>query len=253
VQGEVSLATELRTTGDKAIQLYCDESGNHSPNSAVLIVGAVEVLDDPSAIEKSIRALWDDLSKRRYLEGHPGFERFKKDGFHAAYDPPEVANTFLEFLGDVPFRAYMHMTDRSSSRAGITDQDRLKFMYTNLLGDLLLRFKSEPKLQCFFEVNEELNSFFETASNDAARKIRQRGIAPETLPTLTPQIVSKHDLMSMAIIDYVMVAVQRWASAGRPASGRDWPARAFRAVEPSISVLLSLEDGPISSRKQPLH
>jgi hypothetical protein len=249
----VILAIELRTAGDGAIQLYCDESGNHSPNSGVLIVGAVEILDDTSAVEESIRALWGDLSKRRYLEGHPGFERFKKDGFHAAYDPPEVANTFLDFLGDVPFRAYMHMTDRSSSKAGATDQDRLRFMYTNLLGDLLLRFKSEQKLQCFFEANEELRSFFEVAWNDAAQKIKQRGVAPETLPALSTQIVSKHNLMSMAIIDYVMVAVQRWASAGRPTSGREWPARAFRAVEPSISILLSLEEGPISSRKQPLH
>jgi hypothetical protein len=236
-----------------AVKLYLDESGNNTEDSAVLIVGAVEPLGDAAAVEQSIRALWQDLAKRRSLEGHRGFERFKMDGFHAAYDPPEIASTFIEFLKDVPFRTYMYMTDRSSIKAGPSDLDKLKFLYTNLLADILLRFKSESVLECFFETNEELKSFYGTTPERAVQCAREKGAGQSATPKMITNVVRKADLMSMAIIDYVMVAVQRWTTAGRPTSGREWPLRAFREIEPTISILYSIEEGPISSRSQPLH
>jgi hypothetical protein len=66
-------------------------------------------------------------------------------------------------------------------------------------------------------------------------------------------MVTKTDCMSTAIVDYVMSAVSRWLQAGRPTSPKVWPCRAFREIEPFISVLYSFEDGRISSLKDPLH
>ena len=62
-------------------------------------------------------------------------------------------------------------------------------------------------------------------------------------------MVAKTDYMSTAIIDYVMSAVSRWFQAGRPASSSKYEYRAFREIEPSVSVLYSFEDGVISSRR----
>jgi hypothetical protein len=59
--------------------------------------------------------------------------------------------------------------------------------------------------------------------------------------------------MSIAIIDYVMIAVQHWASSGYSTDRANWQVRAFRDIEPSISILYSLEAGVLSSRNEPLH
>ncbi len=73
------------------------------------------------------------------------------------------------------------------------------------------------------------------------------------LPQLNIAMVTKRDYMSTAIIDYVMAAVSRWLQADRITDPKKWHYRAFREIEPSISMLYSFEHGRISSRKDPLH
>jgi len=57
----------------------------------------------------------------------------------------------------------------------------------------------------------------------------------------------------MAIVDYVILAIGRWIESGRSTDPAKFQYRDFRAVEPFLSVLYSLEGGLISSRKVPLH
>jgi hypothetical protein len=88
---------------------------------------------------------------------------------------------------------------------------------------------------------------------DAAKRACETLGKVVLLPQLKITLVAKTECMSTAIVDYVMSAVTRWLQAGCPTSPKDWPCRAFREIEPFISVLYSFEGGRISSRKDPLH
>jgi hypothetical protein len=62
-------------------------------------------------------------------------------------------------------------------------------------------------------------------------------------------MAKKENAMSMAIVDYAMLAVSRWISAGYPNNPRDRTYRAFREIAPSLSLLYSMEDGKLVTRK----
>jgi hypothetical protein len=74
-----------------------------------------------------------------------------------------------------------------------------------------------------------------------------------SLPELKVAMVSKTQAMSMAIIDYVMMAVSRWIRSGYSTDPKNRAYRAYREVEPTLSLLFSLEQGRIASRKMDLH
>jgi len=62
-------------------------------------------------------------------------------------------------------------------------------------------------------------------------------------------MVQKGESMSLAIIDYVMMAVSRWIRSeySRDISKREY--RAFREISPTLSLLYSLESGLLLNRK----
>ncbi|MFF0448258.1 hypothetical protein ACFYT4_17930 [Streptomyces sp. NPDC004609] len=233
------------------MKLFMDESGNGN-TSQPLIVGAVELGEDADDIEERIRDLQKNLCARRSLAGLPSFEEFRKNGFHSSTDPLEVSGPFLELMRTIFFRAYMVVTDRTNV-PGDAEFEQIEFMYAKLLSDLSLRHRHEPELLCYIEQSEGMASIIRRLPHSVVRQAcRTTGkVAP--LPQLNITMVAKHDYMSTAIIDYVMAAVSRWLQAGCTTNPKDWPYRAFRAIEPSISLLYSFEHGRISSRKDPLH
>ncbi|GAA4690853.1 hypothetical protein [Phytohabitans rumicis] len=234
------------------MKLYMDESGN-GQQSQPLIVGAVETGEDSEEIERRIQDLHRRVSARRSLSGLRSFDAFRKHGFHASTDPPEVSNLFLELMQDLSFKAYVLVTDGTSVLAGSTEIDRLKFMYTSLLGDLLIRHRAEPELLCYIEQNDGMKQLVRNLPDSATRRAHEKLGRPTSLPRLNVVMVPKTEAMSMAIIDYVMIAVSRWIRSNYTTKPEDWSYRAFRIVEPFISILYSLERGLISSRKMPLH
>jgi hypothetical protein len=228
-----------------------DESGNGHP-SQPLIVGAVELGEDADDIEKRVRDLHRSLCARRSFIGHRDYEKFRKNGFHSSEDPQDVSAPFLELMRTLFFRAYMVVTDRTGV-LGDTEAEQIEFMYVKLLSDLLLRHRRKPELLCYIEQSNGMNSIIcrlpESAVTRACETLGKR--AP--LPELKIEMVAKADYMSMAIDDYVMAAVSRWIRAGCTTNSRDHACRAFREIEPFISVLYSFEQGRISSRKEALH
>lgn len=228
-----------------------DESGNGN-YSQPLIVGAVELGDDADDIEAQVRDLYHRLCAKSSLTGMPGVEEFRKKGFHSATDPVEVSGPFLELVESLFFRAHMVVTDRTRVPGG-TELERIEFMYVKLLSDLLLRHRDEHELHCSIEQNEGMGPIISRLPRTAAKRACETIGKVATLPQLKINMVAKTHCMSAAIVDYVMSAVSRWLQADRPTSPNDWPYRAFREIEPFISVLYSFEDGRISSRKDPLH
>lgn len=233
------------------MKLFMDESGNGN-SSQPLIIGAVELGTDADDIERKIRDLHRRLTARSSLAGLPGFETFRGGGFHSSTDPLEVSGPFLELMRAIFFKTYMVVTDRTRI-SGETEAEKIEFMYVKLLSDLSLRHRNEPELLCYIEQSEGMGSIINRLPASVARHARQKTGKTLPLPRLNITMVAKSDYMSTAIIDYVMAAVSRWLQAGRTTKPKDWPYRAFREVEPSISMLYSFELGRISSRKDPLH
>ncbi|MEV5211654.1 hypothetical protein AB0K35_29680 [Micromonospora sp. NPDC053740] len=234
------------------MKLYMDESGNGHP-SQPLIVGAVETDEDSEQIEVRIQELYRRLSARRSLNGLRSFEDFRKHGFHASTDPLEVSGPFLELMQDLSFKAYILLTDRTDARAGNTETEKLAFMYESLLGDLLIRHRKVPELLCCIEQNDDIKQIVRELPDRALRRAYRKLGRSVPLPQLNVVMAAKKQAMSMALIDYIMMAVSRWVRSGHSTDPANRSYRAFREVEPFISVLYSLEQGLISSRKLPLH
>jgi hypothetical protein len=228
-----------------------DESGNGN-SSQPLIVGAVELGDDADDIEQRVRELYKRLCAKSSFVGLPGFDMFRIHGFHSSTDPREVSGPFLELMRVLFFKAYIVVTDRTSV-PGHTEADRIELMYAKMLGDLLIHHRHESELACNIEQSDGMGSIIRRLPDSAIRRAHETLGKAADLPRLKITMVAKMDCMSMAIVDYVMSAVTRWLQAGRPTNAKDWPYRAFREIEPFISVLYSFEHGRIASRKDRLH
>jgi hypothetical protein len=228
-----------------------DESGNGN-TSQPLIVGAVELGEDADDIEGRIRDLHKRLSAKSSLAGLPSFEEFRKNGFHSSTDPLEVSGPFLELMRTIFFRSYMVVTDRTGVPSD-TESGAIESMYVKLLSDLSIRHRRESELLCYIEQSEGMAAIIRRLPGNVARQAYKTIGKSTPLPQLKITMVAKCDYMSTAIIDYVMAAVSRWLQAGCTTKPKDWAYRAFREIEPSISMLYSFEHGRISSRKDPLH
>ncbi|MEV5779911.1 hypothetical protein AB0L42_02665 [Streptomyces sp. NPDC052287] len=228
-----------------------DESGNGNA-SQPLIVGAVELGEDAEDIEERIRDLYKRLFARSSLTGFDSFEEFRKDGFHSSNDPTEISVPFRELMRTTFFKAYMVVTDRTRV-PGDTESERIEFMYVKLLSDLLIRHRHEPEFLCYIEQSEDMASIIRRLPDGIVRQAYKTTGKGASLPQPNITMVAKRDYMSTAIIDYVMADVSRWLQAGRTTNPKNYPYRAFREIEPSVSMLYSFEHGRISSRKDRLH
>ncbi|MCD2466779.1 hypothetical protein MBT42_24905 [Streptomyces sp. MBT42] len=228
-----------------------DESGNGNA-SQPLIVGAVELGEDADDIEERIRDLHKRLISRNSLAGFPSFEEFRKNGFHSATDPTEVSGPFLELMRSLFFRTYMVVTDRTRV-PGDNESEWLEFMYVKLLSDLAIRHRHESELHFYIEQSEDMKSIINRLPDSVVRQARKTTSKAASLPKMNFEMVAKQDYMSTAIIDYVMAAVSRWLQKDRTTEPTVWAYRAFREIEPSISLLYSFEHGRIASRRNPLH
>ncbi|GAA3298274.1 hypothetical protein GCM10020218_085490 [Dactylosporangium vinaceum] len=130
----------------------------------------------------------------------------------------------------------------------------LNFMYTGMLGDLVLRHKTRPELRCRIETSSENRDLpIEALSNSAVRRARMKLGRHADLPRLDIAASVRLDVMSMAMADYIARDISGWLQSGCSTDPADRPYRAFREVEPFLSVLYSLEEGRISDRKTLLH
>lgn len=233
------------------MKLFTDESGNGN-TSQPLIVGAVELGDDADDVERRVLDLHRRLYAKSSFVRHPGFEEFRKNGFHSSTDPREASGPFLELIRVLFFRAYMVVTDRTGV-PGKTEAERIEFMYVKLLSDLLIRHRDERVLLCNIERSDVMRSIICRLPDSAARRAYETLGKVGPLPQLEIVMVAKADYMSLAIVDYVMSAVARWLQAGCTTSPDVWAYRAFREIEPFVSMLYSFERARISSRKDSLH
>ncbi len=235
------------TSADPPVRVLLDESGNND-GQALLLVGALTSSRDFSTLEQQVQDAFDDFAARRDLRGLPSFEHFLQVGFHAAEDPREIEQAFFdEISGWMGFKTFLVASDRSRL-TGTDETQRLLELYRVLLPDVLLRLRNHDRVELLIEQNEQLRPHLPALATELPDLVRRR--APTaSVPAVTAEMVAKRNPHALSVLDYVMAACARWLKAGRPRDPRTWSFRRFLAVQPSISMLYSLEDGLISNRK----
>lgn len=239
---------ESVATRDYPMKLYMDESGNGNRNLP-LLVGAIATDVDAADVENEIRHLYQELSARRSLSGLPSFEEFRKNGFHAKNDPFEISIPFLELIQkSIGFKAYVYFTDRSN-HSNSPEPDQIEHLYSILVADNLIRYRFHSEVYCLIEENSELRDLVRKLPSLATKMAAERLGRNISLPPLHVKMIKKSDAMSLAIIDYIMMAISRWIRKGYTRDVKDRDYRYFREIQPTLSLLYSVEQGMLLNRK----
>lgn len=228
------------------MRVLCDESGNND-GQGLLIVGALATSKAFDTLEEQVRTAFEDFASRRDLRGMASFEHFRAIGFHAAEDPREIQQAFFdEISGWLGFKTFLIATDRSRFDER-TETDQLLALYQRLLTDVIVRFRHHERIEFLIEDNEQIRPYLSELTHSLPERVRRRSPNTET-PSLSATMVAKRNPHSLGVLDYVMAACARWMKAGSPVDPQAWTYRQFIAVQPSISMLYSIEHGLISSR-----
>lgn len=230
------------------IVLYMDESGNGNPGHP-LVVGAVVVDSDASELEVDLLKLHRELSARRALRGHRGFEKFRKSGFHASTDPIEVSQPFIELIQrSVGFKIYL-MASEDRTYRGLTEAQLISEMYERIVADNLIRHQGQNIVTVRIEENDGLRAMMQNLPRFANyRAITKLGKMAD-LPQAKIEVVKKGEFMSLAIVDYAMIAASRWIASGFTVAPDNRAFRGFREIAPVISFFYTMESGKLVSRK----
>ncbi|MCX2733499.1 hypothetical protein OOZ19_24920 [Saccharopolyspora sp. NFXS83] len=229
------------------VKLYMDESGNGNQRDPLLVGGIVADIESES-LESEVEQLYENLAARRYLRGYESFEKFREHGFHASSDSVEISVPFFRLIQEsVAFKAYVYITDRSGL-SPLSEVEQIKELYAALVSDNLIRYRREEEVFCYIEENSSLREFARQLPLIAPRKAVEKLGRKVSLPTLRVEMVKKREKILVSIIDYIMMAISRWA---RDQYLRDITKRGyrnFREVESTISLLYSVEHGVLLNR-----
>lgn len=230
------------------ITIFMDESGNGN-SGRPLVVGAVVVDASVGDIEAEITQLYRELAARRSLRGHKGFEKFRKSGFHASTDPLEISQPFIEYIQrSGAFKIYL-MTSGRPADQGRTEAQLISGMYEAIIADNLIRYRGQAAITVCIEENDGLRRMLRSLPMFSRyHALVKLGTITE-LPEVRVEMVKKGSAMTVAIIDYAMLAASRWISSGFTTDPSNRAYRGFREIAPAISYFHSLEDGKLATRK----
>lgn len=224
---------------------FMDESGNGNPDQP-LVVGAVVCDRDRSEIEAAIRSRYYQNKARPGFKDMDRYEKFVDEGFHRTYDPFDVQANFIDLIiTTAGFKTYMVVTDRSTL-SELPEIDQLKVLYIWLTNSICRQFKASETIHLIIEENDSLRpahpAISETITRWLSRKDRE---GPKINVTESPK---KKDSL-LAITDYSMGVTAAWIRSGGLRDPKNIGYRQFRDIEGGVSLLYSLEQGLMSSRR----
>jgi hypothetical protein len=233
----------MRTRDD--LFVFLDESGNGNPDQP-LLVGAVACDRELSTISSALKSRYLQLRARPGFQGMSRYDEFVKEGFHRSDDPYDVQASFIELLITTPgYKMFMVMTDRTT----LTPDDettQLRKMYEWLGMTLRRNFKHYATMQMTVENNDALRPLLPAI----AEKLNSRPTGRHMLPRVSVSEGPKSPDSLLAISDYMMGVSAAWIRSGGSRDAASIAYRQFRDIEGGISLLYSLEQGVITSRRR---
>ena len=225
-----------------SVLVLVDESYSPFVAAAAIVVESSEA----RRINDDIEELYRTWRQTFYLDGLPSFDEFRRLGFHASSDPPEVKSAFVDFLADnLAFKTFIVYSD-GSSMPDLSEKQRLMMVLDRLLRDVLRTYHGRPKVKIIFESARELDEYFRRVAIRASRATRRHG------PEVVVSFGMKREPSLLALPDYVLHVFNQWRKrqADEPPvlDPLNFESRFFRSVEGSLSVARSI-DGPSVIRR----
>lgn len=210
-----------------------------------LAVGAAVFESSYERVETSIDGLYRDRLRAFNLDGFSSFEEFRRNGFHAAADSPELSVPFVDLVRSTPGFSGAIFLSRGVAREDLGPNATLAILYNELLTTLFRRLRRTYAVDVIFEENDELNAQFEEIARVAAKRAGS-GVVPKVVRG------SKRDPHALAVPDYMLHTFGRWHSAGADADPQNVKYRNWCAMRGRVSVVRSLQDGTLYRRGQPI-
>jgi hypothetical protein len=225
-----------------AVFAFLDESYEPRVAAAAVVVESSDV----SRLDAGISAEFERIRHWYHLEGLPSFEDFLKRGFHAASNPLEVKVAFVAFLSEVlNFKTMITYSDRSV-RGDLSPKQHLMVVFDQLVRDLLLTYRSRPKIILYFESAGSMDEYIRRLVARAAKSFdRYR-------PAVEVRFGTKREPDLLAVADYVLHVFGQWLSKQDDGTTMVDPSnhesRSLRAILGSISMARSIDDGQVLRR-----
>lgn len=227
---------------DGSVFAFLDESFKPFVSAAAVVVEAGDV----HRLDADVTAAFEQMSGWHALRGLRSFEEFRKKGFHATNNPPEVQTAFANYLAEVTtFKSLIVYSDRTVLK-DLSDKKRLMVVYDRLVRDLVRAYQRRPKVVLCFESAQELDRYVERV---VIRAVDSLGRAT---PEVDIRFCAKRDPDLLALPDFVLYVFGKFFETADPSTLAVDPAkreaRAFRTILGSVSMARSLDDGTVIRR-----
>lgn len=227
---------------DGTVFVFLDESFAPQVAAAAVVVES----NDVYRLNSGIAAEYDRLRRWYHLEGLSSFEDFRRHGFHATSNPIEVKTAFVAFLTDVLNFKSLIIYSTGEARPDLSEKQHLIIVFDQLVHDVLLTYKSRPKIILYFESAGPMDRYVGRLVNRAV------GSLGRYKPEVEVRFGTKRDPDLLAVADYVLHIFNQWAA--KAVSGhaeldpRHHESRSLRAILGSISMARSIDDAQVVRR-----
>lgn len=212
------------------VEVFLDSSYFEKPELS--LVGAFVVQLDAADIEGAIALQYDELVEDSfYLDDARSFKKFRKGGFHAADDLPEIASRMFGLLARLP-GAKILVEYSNHTASDLSAKQVLTLLVARLCETILRKFSWAGAVRFTFEQGDFTLS-------DAEKIIKSSAKRAHFKSSHKVRIGAKTQPHSLAVADYAVVAVGRMLQA--PAA--DWQRRNWQAVRPLVSSVHCLDTG----------
>lgn len=225
-----------------SVFVFIDESFRPLVAMAAVIVESQDVL----RLDSEVGAEYEKLCTWYHLEGLPNFAEFRRNGFHASSDPPEVKVAFVGLLSRLLlFKSHIVFSD-GSARPDLSEKKRLMVVLDSLTRDVLRAYRSRPRIVFVFESARKLDRYYERVVMRAAARIRDAECDVDV------RFGTKRAPDLLAVPDYVLHIFTRWHETRerqiQEIDPRGHQDRAMRAILGSLSAARSVDDNTVTRR-----
>lgn len=234
----------------RKVYFYIDESGKINSDQDRFFILTCYITDTPDAIKNELELLQLKIEDDPYFAY--SIKKFKKDGFHACNNHPDIRSLYYQLLPKLNIRIYSVVVDKSSveykdlAAQYPVDLDKYLIIMRKLLYDRILSEKNEDVTFVFEEYGTKPSNYktaLEKMFSEIKEKLELRfGI---TDITYMVEVHSKKDIL-LSVVDYANYPLYEILN-GDNAPRMQYN---FNIVEPKIALLCLWHNSTFYSSKK---
>lgn len=220
----------------RTIEVVLDESMRQNPR--LTLAGAAVFESMQRGVDTEITELYHDISGSFYLDDARSFEKFRKSGFHATDDTPDISSQFVRLVARMAgTKLFIEFSDHSS-RPDLSAEQTIALLEVRLVETILRKFTWADHVRFTFEQHPDLSRHYSQIVQVGKRRARFRGdVSVRSAPKMDPP--------SLAVVDYALFYFAR----ARDPEAKQWEVQYWRAFRPLVSSIRLLDEGGIRTRR----